>query len=110
MRVLVADTQVGSQVPGESPRVFDISGKNVLRVPGQIRGVENLDLGRLAVVVNQHVVAGRIVLRPAGDSVPVQGRACAAETVSAADSHAANMKIVLVGVSLGLAAGDFLHA
>ena len=49
-------------------------------------------------------------IQSGGNTIVLVNTSNTAETVSAADTHAANMKIVLVGINLGLTATDFHHA
>jgi Ca2+-binding RTX toxin-like protein len=67
---------------------------------GNITGTGNLTL-------NAHSVA---YLEVGANTQVLVNTTGAAETVSTSDMHAANMKIALVGVHLGLTATDFHHA
>jgi len=48
-------------------------------------------------------------LEAGGNTLVLANTTASATTVSAADVHAASMEITLVGVHLGLTAGDFHH-
>ncbi len=67
---------------------------------GNIGGSGNLTL-------NAHSVG---FLEVGGNTVVLANTSGAAETVTSTDMHAADMKIVLTGVNLGLTASDFHHA
>ena len=66
---------------------------------GNIKGTGNLTL-------NAHSVA---YLESGGNTQLLVNTSAAAETVTTTDAHAADMKIVLVGVHLGLTASDLHH-
>jgi len=67
---------------------------------GNIGGSGNLTL-------NAHSVG---FMEVGGNTIVLANTSATAETVTGADTHAADMKIVLTGVNLGLAASDFHHA
>ncbi len=77
---------------------FTVSG-GVPQFQGNITGAGNVTL-------NAHSVAYMEVGGSTEVLVNVTG---VAETVSASDTHAANMKITLTGVNLGLTGSDFHH-
>jgi hypothetical protein len=76
------------------------ASSGVPQFQGKLAGTGN-------VALNAHSVA---YVESGGNTQVLVNTSGSAETVSAADSHAADMKIVLVGVNLGLTASDFHHA
>jgi Ca2+-binding RTX toxin-like protein len=82
----------------------NIAGVNatggVPQFQGNITGTGNLTL-------NAHSVA---YIQAGGNTQLLVNTSGAAETVTTADTHAADMKIVLVGVNLGVTASDLHHA
>ena len=62
--------------------------------------------GSGAVTLNAHSVA---FMEVGGNTEVLVNTSAAPETVSATDTHAANMQVTLFGVHLGLTATDFHH-
>jgi len=50
------------------------------------------------------------MIEAAGNTVVLVNTSNSAEIVSAGDTHAVNMRIILMGVHLGLTASDFHHS
>ncbi len=66
--------------------------------------------GALTGAGNLTLNAGSVAtIEVAGNTLVLANTSASAETVNAADVHAANMEITLVGVHLGLTASDFHH-
>jgi hypothetical protein len=81
-----------------------ISGINATNGVPQFQG--NIT-GSGALTLNAHSVA---YIETGGNTQVLVNTTGAGETVSIADTHAADMKIVLLGVNLGLTGSDFHHA
>ena len=82
---------------------FDFSALGGISAPtfqGYIGGPGDLTL-------DAHSVA---VMEVGGNTLVLVNTSDAAETVSAADTHAADMQVTLSGVHLGITGTDFYHA
>ncbi len=81
--------------------ISGINGTNGIALfQGQLTGTGNLSL-------NAHSVA---YIETGGNTVVLVNTTNAAQTVTAQDTHAANMEIALTGTHLGLTSNDFLLA
>ena len=76
------------------------AGGGIPQFQGKLAGTGNVTL-------NAHSVA---YIETGGNTQVLVNTSRSAETVSATDTHAADMKIVLLGVNLGLTASDFHHS
>jgi Ca2+-binding RTX toxin-like protein len=98
-----ADTITDFQHGADKIDFTNIAGINATnglpQFQGKLTGGGNLTL-------NAHSVA---YMEVAGNTVVLANTSNVAETVTTADTHAADMKIVLLGVNLGLTGNDFNH-
>ena len=75
------------------------AANGTVQFQGKLAGAGNLTL-------NAHSVA---FVETGGNTLVLANTTDAAETVTTADTHAADMKIVLLGINLGLTGSDFGH-